>query len=104
MFKIVLCDNRTKKDIGLYNLVCPASEEIFEEQKHATFSAKIIVALAMTHIRTDNECDSVTFHRGVCTKPKTELMIMYVPVVRIDFVCISTCFWLHFETVLMTLH
>jgi hypothetical protein len=37
MFKIVLCDNRTKKDIGLYALVCPASEEIFDEQKMLHF-------------------------------------------------------------------
>jgi hypothetical protein len=58
MFKVVFCDNRTKNDIGLYTLDCPASKEIFEEEKHVTFSTNIIVALAMTHILLNSYSES----------------------------------------------
>ena len=35
-FKVIICDSRTKSDIGLYTF-CPASEEIFEEQQLLNF-------------------------------------------------------------------
>jgi hypothetical protein len=37
LFKVIVADNRTKNDIGLYTLVCPASENIFEKQKMLNF-------------------------------------------------------------------
>jgi len=43
LFKVVASDSRTKNDIGLYTLVCPASEEIFEK-KWVKFSTKWMVA------------------------------------------------------------
>jgi len=43
LFKVIICDSRTKNDIGLYSLVCPASEEIFE--KKWIFCTKMMVAL-----------------------------------------------------------
>jgi hypothetical protein len=31
LFKVIARDSRTTNDIGMYTLVCPESEEIFEE-------------------------------------------------------------------------
>jgi hypothetical protein len=37
LFKVIAADNLAKNDIGLFTLVCPASEDIFEEQKMLNF-------------------------------------------------------------------
>jgi hypothetical protein len=37
LFKVIVADNRAKNDIGLYTLVCPASEGKFEKQKMLNF-------------------------------------------------------------------
>jgi hypothetical protein len=36
-YGVIVFDSRTKNDIGLYALVCPTSEEIFEETNMLNF-------------------------------------------------------------------